>query len=348
MARQKTENTEYDALKAALRQNAPENFYIFYGEEPYLRDYYLEMLRKKTVSGPAETFNFHRLDGKDLDLNALAGALEALPMMSEHTLTVVEEYDLFRAPESERSQLLAMLSDLPETTIVVFLYDTVAYKPDGRQKKLTALIKEKAHVVEFRKQTQRALTDWIAKHFRAAGKEISPEDAAYLVFQTGGAMTTLSSEIEKLSAYVSGNRVTRTDINMVVEPVLDAVAFQISDAIGAGDYDRALERLHTVLLMQQEPVVILGAIGTQLRRLHMAKVLQEQGKSTDYLVQLAGVSDYAARLAMKAARDVPMRWCVLAVDRCAETDYRLKSSYDEPERLLELLLVELAEARRHG
>lgn len=50
---------------------------------------------------------------------------------------------------------------------MVFVYDTLEYKPDGRLKKLAALLKEKAQVVTFEKQSQRALTDWVVKHFQA-------------------------------------------------------------------------------------------------------------------------------------------------------------------------------------
>ena len=39
--------------------------------------------------------------------------------------------------------------------------------------------------------------------------------------------------------------------------------------------------------------------------------------------------------------------CRQAVLLCCETDYRIKTSYDEPERLLETLILTLAEEARH-
>ena len=35
-----------------------------------------------------------------------------------------------------------------------------------------------------------------------------------------------------------------------------------------------------------------------------------------------------------------------AVQLCEQTDYRLKTSYDEPQRLLELLILQLAQEAR--
>ncbi len=349
MAGKKTgEDAAFTKLKADLRQGTPAGLYIFCGEEVYLRDHYLQQLRKKIATGPAEAFNYHRFDGRSLSMDDLTGALEALPMMAERTLTIVDDYDLFKAPETERNKLIASLSDLPESTTVVFVYDTLEYKPDGRLKKLAALLKEKAQVVTFEKQSQRALTDWVVKHFQAVKKQISPEICAELIFQTGGSMTALAMEIEKLSAYTDAPVITKQDLAAVVEPVLEAVVFQITDAIREENFDLALQKLRTQFLMQQEPIPILAAIGGQMRRLYAAKLLQEQGKTADMLLRLFGMRDFAARNTMAAARGFSMAWCEEALVLCAQTDYRLKTSYDDPQRLVEQLILSLAEARRHG
>ena len=41
------------------------------------------------------------------------------------------------------------------------------------------------------------------------------------------------------------------------------------------------------------------------------------------------------------------RFCEKAVLLCRDTDHKLKTSYDTEERLLELLLLQLAEEARH-
>jgi len=45
---------------------------------------------------------------------------------------------------------------------------------------------------------------------------------------------------------------------------------------------------------------------------------------------------------------VPETFFDTALPLCAETDYRLKTSFDEPERLLELLVLRLAQEAGHG
>ena len=48
------------------------------------------------------------------------------------------------------------------------------------------------------------------------------------------------------------------------------------------------------------------------------------------------------------ARRVPQRFFDAALRLCAETDYQMKTSYDEPEALLELLVLRLAQEASHG
>ena len=58
---------------------------------------------------------------------------------------------------------------------------------------------------------------------------------------------------------------------------------------------------------------------------------------------MCGISDYAARKTMEAARKFRPEFCKKAAELVLETDYRMKTSFDEQERLLELLLLQLAQ-----
>ena len=91
-----------------------------------------------------ESFNYHRLAGKTLTAQRLAETVDALPMMSPRTLIVVQDYDLFKAPEGERKAITQLLEDLPEYCCLVFVYDTLAYKRDARMKKLAGVLQDKA------------------------------------------------------------------------------------------------------------------------------------------------------------------------------------------------------------
>ena len=72
MANAKKKNNEaVQKLKADLASGELGCAYIFHGEESYLREHYLEEIRKKLVPAGFEEFNYHKVEGKDLSITTL-------------------------------------------------------------------------------------------------------------------------------------------------------------------------------------------------------------------------------------------------------------------------------------
>lgn len=333
-------------LKAAIRSKQPQNFYIFHGEEKFLLHHYLGQLHKIILDDLTESFNLHRFNSENFELQEFSAAVENLPMMAERTLVQVEDIDIYKLPEDSRSKLIDILSDIPEYCTVIFVYETMEFKPDKRQKKLWEIVST-AEIVEFVKQSQRDLISWITRHFGAKGKYISQELCLYLLELTDGTMTSIKSEIEKIAAFSATDTICRADIDAVTEPVLDAVVFRMTDMLGAQEYAQAIESLQKLLKMQQEPIVILGAIGSYLRRLSTARTLYDRGCNAGELMKLYGITDYVARKTMSAARQFSASFFKAAMTLVLETDRKMKTSYDDPNRLLEIMILQLAQEARH-
>ena len=213
---------------------------------------------------------------------------------------------------------------------------------------------EQGLTVEFRYQSARELNAWIRKHVQAAGKDISDRDSEYLTFVTGGGMAALGAEIEKIAAYADGPVITRQDIDAVVIPVLDAEIFQLTDAMADGDYEKALQKLRTLLQMQQEPIYLLAAMGSQLRRLLYARICLAAGKGDAALAELLKSAtgraphSFVLQKTMTTARRVTDRFCAEAVRLCMEADQKLKGFSGDDGRTLELLLLNRAQEARRG
>ncbi len=335
-------------LKSDLKAKQLHRLYIFHGEEVFLLNHYLGQMKKLLLDPLTESFNYHRLNNENFDMRAFIDAVENFPMMAESTLVQVDEIDLFKLPEGDRAKMAEVLADIPDWCTVVLTYETVAWKPDKRLKKLWEAIDSNASIVEFAKQDQRDLVAWITRHFAARKKRIATDLCVYLIDITGGTMTALSGEIDKICAYSGADEIKKSDIDAVTEPVLDAVVFQMTDLLSAGRYADALMKLQQLLKMQQEPLAILGAVGGHFRRIGTARILLDHGKTAFDLQKLCGIPDYPARKTMDAARRFSPQYCRKAAELVLETDYQMKTSFDEPERLLEMLILQLAQEARNG
>lgn len=336
-------NETFQNLKADLAAGTVSNAYVFYGEESYLREYYLGQLRKTLIPAGVEEFNYHVLEGKNLTVQALSETVEAMPMMAERTLTVVMDPDLFRLPEEQREKLIQLLTDLPPYCCIVFVYDTVAYKPNKTMKKLYAAIEQYIDAVEFRAADNSDLVPWIARRFRALGKDIDRQTSEYLIFTCGGLMTGLVPEITKIGTYARGKTITEKDIDAVADPVLSAEVFKMSDAVLGGNYNEAARLLGDLLKMQTDPIQITAALGSQLRRIYTARLALDSGKDKYWLMDLwRQKSDYAVKRWISAAKRTNSHWCADAVKQCQTLDLRLKSERGiDGVGELKLLLVRL-------
>ncbi len=334
-------------LKAHIKAREPGRLYFFHGEETFLLNHYLGQLRRLLLDPLTESFNYHRLNNENFDLRDFGDAVENLPMMAEYTFVQVDDVDPFKMNEGDRNRMAEILSDIPDYCTIVFTYLTVPFKPDKRLKKLWEPV-ERGLIVEFAKQDQKDLIAWVTRHFAARQKRISTNLCAYLIDITGGTMTALASEIDKICAYSGTEEICKADIDAVTEPVMDAVVFQMTELLSQGRYGDALLKLHQLFKMQQEPLAILGAVGSHFRRIAAARTLLDHGKNSGDLMRLCGLADYPARKTMEAARHFQKPFLARAASLVLETDYRMKTSFDDSERLLELLLLNLAREAAHG
>lgn len=349
MAKKEEKAKELQELKLHLKNKDIQRLYFFHGEETFLLNHYLSQMKKQILDPLTESFNYHRLTAETFDLRDFADAVENLPMMAESTLVQVDDIDLFKLIESDRTKVAEILEDIPDYCTVVFTYLTTAWKPDKRLKKLWDAVSGNGFIVEFAKQEQRDLVAWISRHFAAHKKRISTDLCIYLIEITGGTMTALSGEIEKICAYSGADEIKRTDIDAVTEPVLDAVVFQMTDQLSSGRYDLALLKLQQLLKMQQDPLFVLGAVGSHFRRISTARTLMDNGRSASELQRIyAPMQDFIARKTMDAARRFQPEFCRKAAELIVETDYKIKTSFDDKERLLEFLILQFAQEARNG
>lgn len=339
----KSDNAAYKALRKASADGSYKKLYLFHGEEKYLLEYYLGKMRSDLVAAGTEDFNHKRFDGKKVDFQELADAIDAFPAFSEHTLIEISDFDIFKCPEDDKQAFIKVLSDIPDYACVVFVYDTIEFKADSRVK-VNAALKNLFEIVNFELQEQADLLNWIYRRFKALGKSIERDEASYLAFITGGLMTTLVTEIEKVAAYEKTDAVSKKSIDAVVVPVLDAVTYKMTDAILHRRFNDAAGMLSDLLRMQEAPHRIIYNISLKMRQLLAARVCCESGKGISDLMSMCNMNmEFQARGLMTAARGVSADFCRHAVLLCSQAAVAMNSSGSaECERILSQLLAQLA------
>ena len=94
---------------------------------------------------------------------------------------------------------------------------------------------------------------------------------------------------------------------------------------------------------------MLAVLGRQMRQLYAAKLAMENGLGTKYVMEVCAIKyDYIASKLMNAARGFTLPQLVRAVELCAETDYRMKSSGADARELLKEAVLRIAAGESHA
>jgi len=319
--------------------------YLLYGEEDYLREHFLQKLKCACLGEAEDEFNYRRIDGAAPDLNELAGAIDAMPFMSERSFVELRGFDINKCREAEAERLCEIFSDIPDYCTAAIVLDT-AYVPDGRLS-LVKAVKKLGRAMEFAAQGEAMLTDWVIKRFAAEGKGISRGNAQKLLFTSGTLMNTLIPEIDKIVAYAQGTEISPEDIEAVAQKIPETDVFEMCDLMSIGRFDDAATILSGLIDSKEEPIKLLALIGAQMRRLYAVRMAQENSLSSAQAMELSGVKfDFALRKLQASARRYERAQLSQCVTLCAEYDYKMKSTGGDSALLLTELFARLAVSAR--
>lgn len=335
------DRNEIEELKRQLKIGIAKQFYIFHGQELYLKQSYLKKLRGILLEKGTEAFNHHAYDGKGCSIKQISDAIESLPAFSERTLVEVTDWQFYALPEEERRQFLEVVSDLPDYVCLLLNFESVQFAPD-RRLKYNADICKKAQIVEFGRQDEAKLTGWLCASAKKKGKVLSAVNAEYLQFRAGGDMGTLSGELEKLVS-VTNEEISRQDIDELVAPSPEAVAWQLTDAIGKQDWKKAMQ-IYSVLAERREPDhKLIAALSGELRRLQAAIIWKDSRANEAELKSITGIRyDFQLQKLTALARKITLEESTAYLRLCSETAFRLNSEPTETSDIMKQFIAELS------
>ncbi len=341
MARKEKPKFNYNVEVKRLKERGPERLYLLYGQEDYLRERFVDELKKLCISDDMD-FNYKRLDGPIPDMTAFSEAVDSVPFFAERTFVELRGFEINKCKDADCEKLKSIISDIPEYCTIAIIIGS-DYEMDGRLAAVKA-VKKFGYCLEFTEQDQDALIKWIANRFSAAGKSISRSDAEYLSFVSGTLMNRLIPEIEKISSYCSGNIVTRSDIDATAHRIPEADIFEMTDLLSQGKIDAAARLLSALLSdKNNSPIYILAVFSQQIRKMYAFKLAQSKGKSKSVIMELASLRfDFLYNKVSICAKPYSLKALKNLVELCAEYDFLMKSSGMDNELLIKELLIKIA------
>lgn len=333
--------------------SAPLAAYLVRGEDPALRaEAARALIRELVGDGVAGlVVEEHEPDGEAPDTSAIADAASTPPFLTDRRVIVARDVGAYST--EALGPLLTYLADpLPTTSLVLVSGDR------GRlSDKLTKAVKAVGHVIDAgvpRQAKQRST--WLAEHARSGPVRLEPAALNLVEKHLGEDLGRLANLLEALgAAYGHGARVGPEEVRPFLGEAGPVPPWELTDAIDAGDTDRAVAALarmsgagdrHPLQTM----AVLSGHYG-RLLRLDGAGITDEATAA-----EALGIrgSTFPAAKALRAARRLGHEGVAQAIALLAQADLDLRGAREWPDSLvLEVLVARLsrlsrAAARREG
>ena len=325
-------------------------YYFYAGDEALVRSAATKEKKELSSQDPETTV----LEGPTPSVEEIVLAAGTISFFGGKRLV---ELPLLRPSTYSDKDLQELCDTLADTENAVFVMTSVIeekygkLRPGKREQKLMAACEKIGYCVQINKPGRPELQALARSWAGETGAAFAPGAEAELLDRCGDDQFLLQNEIAKLAALSGYGTITRDMIRQLGTVTLDADTFEMVELVVDGKLDQAQKRLKTLLQLQNDPLLITGALAgnyldlyrvllAKRSRRSLADVAKDFGYGGKWSYRLGKVEKNAVRFKRHRLEQC---LCILQ-----QLDLDLKSSKLDAELLLQKALCELAQAGRNA
>ena len=327
--------------------------YFLYGPEDYLIEEEIQGILSRTLSQKERGFNFHHFNGEEHSAQEIVQTAQTLPMLSEYRFVLISEADHM---DEEKVEGLMKYIRKPSPSTCLVLYSQTIGPWKGHRKE----IEKEGKATEYRRLKGRALVSWMKNRMKEKGKTLSEEAAGYLVEVVGDHLYDLDGALEKVFLSVGEKQTVEvSDIEEITSEVKVSTVFDLTDAIGRQDLEKALGILEkameskAVFFRKEEegskfgdPIpVLLSMMAKQYWSMLVIKQMSSHQGEIEELAKALGTSPWNIRKLMDQGKNFSEASLREGILRCHQADLAIKRSRGPKDLLMEKLVIDLCRPR---
>lgn len=331
-------------LELKQKQNTP-GAYLFFGEEEYLKRYYLQKFREKAEQDKdLAAFNHVIINGGDID--ALEAQCAGLALFADSRLIELRDLNFKKLKKEQLAALCDILESVQTDTVIIYTLPSefdAGSPPKKPSAQLSALSKV-CDCINFERQSPAKLAGWVNKHLMANGCFADLETCRDIVNFCTPDMFILDNETKKLAAYAKAHAQDRITPQMVQSVCAGATVigtYDFANALIAKD-SAALVRIFAKMKRQKEkPEYILSSITRVCTELYTVKMLAFDGLDDKKIGEILKLAEYPVKLRRQAVKDRTLEELEYACELCEQADKKLKSTRLDNYLIIEQLILSL-------
>ena len=330
---------------AAPKFDASMRVITLVGDDAFLVPYYTRQIVStlEEVHGEIERFDF---DGDTASPAEILDELRTFGLLQQHKIVVVDKADRLLAAKADGSNKARPLF---EKYVSAPCEDaTLLLRADiWRKGKIDAAIERVGTVHRIKALGPADTLRWVQGRVgKAHGASIDRGAADRLIRRVGCHLARLDAELAKLAAMCGeGGTIDTTLVDEAVPLSREEKAWVIQEAVLRGGAARGLATLHELLgVSRQSDVLVAWAVTDMLRRLHAAARMRSSGMSPQQIRKDLKLWGPAGDATVSVAQRVPAETLAHLLGESLRSQQRLRQGIGKPDRMLEVLVVEIAAA----
>lgn len=314
-----------------IKSNQFKPVYLLYGEETYLIRQYRDKL-KYSICAAEDTMNRTVFAGRDINVKAIIDLAETIPFFAERRCIVIEDSGFFKKSSEEMAEYL---SEIPDFSHLIFVEAEV-----DKRGKLFKQVKKYGAAVEFQRQTESVLMQWILGRLKKEEKKITRPVMELFLSKTGNDMELIEQELEKLLCYTLEKDVIEAeDVETICANQISGKIFEMVNAIAAKQQEKALNLYYDLITLKEPPMRILFLVTRQFQILMQLKEMADQGYDYKYMSERVGIPEFAVRKNIGQARQFTLPQLTRAVKDGVQAEENVKTGQMNDRLAVELFLV---------
>lgn len=316
-----------------------------YGEVPELVEKKSNEIVESYLNEKKDDFNYVKYNLYDTSFNQIMEEALTMPFISEKKAIVVKNAFIFTGEKVSKDiqpnneQVNEFLEKYDGENFIIF--EVYQNKLDER-KKITKTLKKTSKLTKVEQMSEQEIKNWIKNKLHENFKDIKQDALDLFIELTGINFNIVSQELEKIILFL-GERPTinKKDVEEIINRSLEQNVFLLTEYIQKGEKYKAIQLIKDLIVMKEEPIKLLALITSNYRLYYQCKILSRKGYSGQQIAKTINVHPYRVKLALNQVKHYQLTHLLNIIDQCAETDYKLKSSYMDKQLILELFILSL-------
>lgn len=323
-----------DAIKK-LENNKLMGLNVIYGEEDFLIDFFIDVIKKDYIDGDFFDFNYQRLDMDSLKLEKIIEAGDTLPLMSNFRFLEVRGIDFSREAMSKDKDFFKGLESYSKENFDGVLILLVSKSGKFFNGSFFKALKKEDRLIEIDRLSNRELENFISKQLQSFGiSKIKKDILDYFIEKTGyynreepSNLYEVYNKCRTLASFCQEKpNISVLDVDKVFPESHElSNIFKLIDKISIHDEKEAIRALNILLSSGNEERQVFAMLIRHLRNLLNIKTMLKNGVSVQKINSYMKLKDFEFKKLLGVERNFSIEKLKDSIEKAFEIEVRSKS-----------------------